>query len=74
MLMDDMSAQGIGAVIIIYGGLIVIAIGVVFIITKFWSALVSGDSGFILWWGPVIFVSVALYGGSGLLLRKFGKI
>jgi hypothetical protein len=72
--MDDMSVQGIGAVIIIYGGLIVIAIGILFILSKFWSALVSGDTGFILWWGSIIFVSIALYGGSGLLLRRFGKI
>ncbi len=72
--MDDMSVQGISAVIIIYGGLIVIAIGILFIISKFWSALVSGDTGFILWWGSIIFVSIALYGGSGLLLRRFGKI
>jgi|GEM_PF-1412546 len=74
MCMDDMSVQGIGAVIIIYGGLIVIAIGILFIITKFWNALVSGDTGFILWWGSVIVVTGSLYAGSGLLLRKFGKI
>jgi hypothetical protein len=74
MCMDDMSVQGIGAVIIIYGGIIVITIGILFIITKFWGALVSGDAGFILWWGSVIFVSIALYGGSGLLLRRLGKI
>ncbi len=74
MCMDDMSVQGIGAVIIIYGGIIVITIGILFIIAKFWGALVSGDTGFILWWGSVIFVSIALYGGSGLLLRKLGKI
>jgi hypothetical protein len=72
--MDDMSVQGIGAVIIIYGGIIVITIGILFVISKFWSALVTGDTGFILWWGSVIVVSIALYGGSGLLLRRFGKI
>jgi hypothetical protein len=72
--MDDMSVQGISAVIIIYGGIIAIAIGILFVISKFWSALVSGDTGFILWWGPIIFASIALYGGSGLLLRRFGKI
>lgn len=72
--MDDMSVQGIGAVIIIYGGIIVITIGILFIISKFWSALILGDTGFILWWGAVIFVSIALYAGSGLLLRKLGKI
>ncbi|MCU0630465.1 MAG: hypothetical protein MUF37_04870 [Methanoregulaceae archaeon] len=72
--MDDMSAQGFGAVIIIYGGLIVIAIGILFVISKFWSALASGDTAFILWWGSIIVISIALYGGSGLLLRRFGKI
>jgi hypothetical protein len=74
MYMDDMSAQGFGAVIIIYGGIIAITIGVLYIISKFWGALVSGDTGFILWWGSIIFISIALYGGSGLLLRRFGKI
>lgn len=74
MYMDDMSVQGIGAVIIIYGGIIVITIGILYIITKFWGALVSGDTGFILWWGSIIVVSIALYGGCGLFLRKLGKI
>lgn len=74
MCMDDMSVQGIGAVIIIYGGLIVIAIGILFIITKFWNALVSGDTGFILWWCAIILVLVSLYTGGGLLLRKYGII
>jgi hypothetical protein len=72
--MDDMSVQGIGAVIIIYGGLIVIAIGILFILSKFWSALVSGDTGFILWWCAIILVLVSLYAGCGLLLRKNGTI
>ena len=48
--MDDMVVQGFGAIVIIYGGLIVIALGVVLFITKFWNALVSGDTGFILLW------------------------
>jgi hypothetical protein len=69
--MDDMVAQGFGAIIIIYSGLIVIAFGVVLFITKFWRALVSGDTGFILWWCATILVLVSLYAGCGLLLRKF---
>jgi hypothetical protein len=74
MYMDDMSAQGFGAVIIIYGGIIIITIGILLIISKFWGALVSGDTGFILLWGSIIGISILLYGGSGLLLRRFGKI
>ena len=68
--MDDMVAQGFGAIVIIYGGLIVITLGIVLFITKFWDALVSGDTGFILWWCASILVLVSLYAGSGLLLRK----
>jgi amino acid permease len=72
--MDDMVAQGFGAIVIIYGGLIVIAFGVVVFITKFWSALVSGDTGFILMWCEIILVLVSLYAGCGLLLRRYGII
>ena len=72
--MDDMVAQGFGAIIIIYGGLFVIAIGVALFITKFWGALVSGDTGFIIWWCAIILVLVSLYAGCGLLLRKYGII
>ena len=39
--MDDMVAQGFGAIVIIYGGLIVIALGILFFITEFWDALVA---------------------------------
>ena len=69
--MDDMVVQGFGAIVIIYGGLIVITLGVVFFITKFWDALVSGDTGFILLWSAVILVLVSLYAGCGFLLRKY---
>ena len=69
--MDDMVVQGFGAIVIIYGGLIVITLGVVLFITKFWDALVSGDTGFILWWCATILVLVSLYAGCGLLLRKY---
>ena len=69
--MDEMIAQGFGAIVLIYGGLIVIALGVVLFITKFWNALVSGDTGFILWWCAIILVLVSLYAGCGLLLRKY---
>jgi hypothetical protein len=72
--MDDMVAQGFGAIVLIYGGLIVIALGILFFITEFWDALVSGDSGFIIFWCAVILVSVSLYAGCGLLLRKYGII
>jgi hypothetical protein len=69
--MDDMVVQGFGAIVIIYGGLIVITLGIMFFIMKFWDALVSGDSGFILLWSAVILVLVSLYAGCGLLLRKY---
>jgi hypothetical protein len=69
--MDDMVVQGFGAIVIIYGGLIVITLGIMFFIMKFWDALVSGDSGFILLWSAVILVLVSLYAGFGLLLRKY---
>jgi len=69
--MDDMVVQGFGAIVIIYGGLIVITFGIMFFIMKFWDALVSGDSGFILLWSAVILVLVSLYAGCGLLLRKY---
>jgi hypothetical protein len=72
--MDDMVAQGFGAIVLIYGGLIVIALGIVFFITEFWDALVSGDTGFIIFWCAVIIVSISLYAGCGLLLRKYGII
>jgi len=72
--MDDMVAQGFGAIVIIYGGLIVITLGIVLFITKFWDALVSGDTGFILLWCAVILVLVFLYAGGGLLLRKYDII
>jgi hypothetical protein len=72
--MDDMVAQGFGAIVIIYGGLIIITLGVMLFITKFWDALVSGDTGFILLWCAIILVSVVLYAGCGLLLRKYGII
>jgi len=42
--MDDMVAQGFGAIVLIYGGLIITALGVLFFITEFWDALVSGDT------------------------------
>jgi hypothetical protein len=70
--MDDMVAQGFGAIVLIYGGLIIIALGVLFFITEFWDALVSGDIGFIIFWCAVILVSVLLYTGCGFLLRKYG--
>ena len=70
--MDDMVAQGFGAIVIIYGGLIVIALGILFFITEFWDALISGNTGFILFWCAVILVSISLYAGCGLLLRKYG--
>jgi len=69
--MDDMVVQGFGAIVIIYGGLIIITLGIVFFIKKFWDALVSGDTGFILLWSAVILVLVSLYAGCGLLLRKY---
>jgi hypothetical protein len=69
-----MVAQGSGAIVLIYGGLIVIALGIVFFITEFWDALVSGDTGFIIFWCAVILVSISLYAGCGLLLRKYGII
>jgi len=69
-----MVAQGFGAIVIIYGGLIVITLGIVLFITKFWDALVSGDTGFILLWCGIILASVSLYTGCGLLLRKSGII
>jgi hypothetical protein len=69
--MDDMVVQGFGAIVIIYGGLIVITLCIVFFIMKFWDALVSGDTGFILLWSAVILVLVSLYAGCGLLLRKY---
>jgi hypothetical protein len=72
--MDDMVAQGFGAIVLIYGGLIIIALGILFFITEFWDALVSGDTGFILFWCAVILVSISLYAGCGLLLRKYGII
>jgi hypothetical protein len=72
--MDDMVAQGFGAIVLIYGGLIVIALGILFFITEFWDALVSGDTGFIIFWCAVIIVSISLYAGCGLLLRKYGII
>jgi hypothetical protein len=72
--MDDMVAQGFGAIVLIYGGLIVIALGILFFITEFWDALVSGDTGFIIFWCAVILVSISLYAGCGLLLRKNGII
>ena len=72
--MDDMVAQGFGAIVLIYGGLIVIALGILFFITEFWDALVSGDTGFIIFWCAVILVSISLYAGCGLLLRKYGII
>ena len=69
-----MIAQGFGAIVIIYGGLIIITLGIVFFIMKFWDALVSGDTGFILLWCAIILVLVSLYAGCGLLLRKYGII
>jgi hypothetical protein len=70
--MDDMVAQGFGAIVIIYGGLMIIALGTLLFITEFRDALVSGDTGFILFWCAVILVSISLYTGCGLLLRKYG--
>ena len=67
-----MVVQGFGAIVLIYGGLIVIALGILFFITEFWDALVSGNTGFILFWCTVILVSISLYTGCGLLLRKYG--
>jgi len=72
--MDDMVAQGFGAIVIIYGGLIVIALGIAFFITEIWDALVSGDTSFILFWCATILVVISLYAGFGLLLRKYGII
>jgi hypothetical protein len=72
--MDDMVAQGFGAIVLIYGGLIVIALGILFFITEFWDALVSGNTGFIIFWCAVILASISLYAGCGLLLRKYGII
>jgi hypothetical protein len=72
--MDDMVVQGFGAIVIIYGGLIVIAVGLGVFITKFWNALVSGDTGFILMWCAIILVLVSLYAACGLLLRRNGII
>lgn len=69
-----MIVQGFGAIVLIYGGLIVIALGILFFITEFWDALVSGNTGFIIFWCAVILVSVSLYAGCGLLLRKNGII
>jgi hypothetical protein len=69
--MDDMVVQGFGAIVIIYGGLIVITLGIVLFIKKFWDALVSGDTGFILLWSAIILVLVSLYAGCGFLLRKY---
>jgi hypothetical protein len=72
--MDDMVAQGFGAIVLIYGGLFFIALGILFFITEFWDALVSGNTGFIVFWCAVILVSISLYAGCGLLLRKYGII
>jgi hypothetical protein len=74
MNMDDMVAQGFGAIVIIYGGLIVITLGIVLFISKFWDALVSGDTGFILLWCVIILALIFLYAGGGLLLRKYDII
>jgi hypothetical protein len=72
--MDDMVAQGVGAIIIIYGSLIVISLAVLSFIIYFWHALGSGDTGFILSWGAIMGVSVSLYAACGLILRKCGII
>jgi hypothetical protein len=72
--MDDMVAQGYGAIVIIYGGLIVITLGAILFIMEFWHALVAGDTGFILIWSAIILVLVSLYAGCGLSLRKYGII
>jgi len=72
--MDDMVAQGIGAIIIIYGSFIVIFLAVLSFIMHLWHALVSGDTVFILFWGAIILVSVSLYAACGLFLRKSGII
>ncbi len=69
-----MVAQGFGAIVIIYGGLIVIALGILLFITEFWDALVSGNIGFIIFWCAVILVLLSLYTGCGLFLRKYGII
>jgi hypothetical protein len=45
-----------------------------FFITEFWDALVSGNTGFIIFWCAVILVSISLYAGCGFLLRKYGII
>jgi hypothetical protein len=72
--MDDMVAQGFGAIILIYGALIVIAFGVVLFIERFWNALITGDIGFIALSCAIILAAVSLYTGCGLLLRKYGII
>jgi hypothetical protein len=72
--MDDMVAQGFGAIIIIYGLLIVIFLAVLSSALTFWHALASGDTGFILFWCAVILISLSLYTGCGLYLRKSGII
>jgi len=72
--MDDMVAQGFGAIILIYGALILIALGVFLFIQRFWSALITGDTGFIVLSCAIILASVSLYTGCGLLLRKYGII
>ena len=69
-----MVAQGFGAIVLIYGGLIVIALAILFFLTEFWDALVSGNTGFIIFWCAVIIVLISLYAGCGLLLRKYGII
>jgi hypothetical protein len=71
MTMDDMVAQGFGAIIIIYGALIAIAIGAALFIERFWDAFVTGDTAFITWSCAIILGAVSLYTGCGLLLRKY---
>jgi hypothetical protein len=72
--MDDMVAQGFGAIILIYGALIVIAFGVILFVERFWSALITGDTGFIVWSCAIILAAVSLYTSCGLLLHKYGII
>jgi len=72
--MDELFAAGALGILIICAGAAVILCGIVHLLRLELSAFAAGDTGFILASLAVLLLLIAAYIGTGLWLRRTGRI
>jgi hypothetical protein len=72
--MDDLVAMGTLALAFMYGGAIILAVGVVAILYFCWQAVAAGNIFFVTGIAIAFAVAAICYAAIGLFLRKTGTI